>query len=117
MSRAFIASLAFALAATAAAAQPQTNRPDLAMVCVDVNGELRAPACRQGLTTRLNPSEDSCTCPRGQQIEASVCPPSVAAPPDSLAVNRARNAVLRQRSSLVGATWQGQPLCVPPGQP
>jgi hypothetical protein len=115
MSRAFIAAAALALAASAAAAQPATNRPGLAIVCVDVNGALRAPLCRQGLTTRIAPTEDSCVCTTGLRVEASVCPPDVAAPPDSLEVNRARNQVLRNQSTLVGATWQGRPLCVPPG--
>jgi hypothetical protein len=106
---------ALALAASAAAAQPMTNRPNLAIVCVDVNGELKAPVCRQMQATRIAPTEDSCTCVRGLRVEASVCPPGVAAPPDSLAVNRARNDILRRQQSLVGATWEGRPLCVEPG--
>ena len=108
--------LVLAATATAAGAQPQTNRPGLAVVCVDVNGALRPPACRQLQASRLDASEDSCVCRTGQRVEASVCPKGVAAPPDSLAVNRARNAALRHQSSLVGASWQGGPLCVAPGQ-
>ena len=114
MSRTFIAA-ALALAATAAGAQPMTNRPGIATVCVDVNGELRPPSCRQLQTTRIAPTADSCVCPRGDQVEASVCPPGVAAPPDSLDVNRARHEVLRHQQSLVGAMWRGRPLCVAPG--
>jgi hypothetical protein len=117
MFRAFIVLAALALAAGAAAAKPLTNRPGLAIVCVDVNGALRPPACHQGLTTRIAPTDDICVCPVGQRVEASVCPPDVAAPPDSLEINRARNEVLRQQSSLVGATWQGHALCIPAGQP
>lgn len=118
MSRASIAAAAaVALCAAAASAQPQTNRPGLAIVCVDANGELRPPACRQGLATRVAPTEDACVCPKGLQVEASVCPPGVAAPPDSLEANRARNEVLRHQSSLVGASWRGRPLCVAPAQP
>jgi hypothetical protein len=116
MFRAFVVAAALALAAGAAAAKPQTNRPDVSTVCVDVNGALRRPTCRQHLTTRINPTDDVCTCPTGQQVEVSVCPPGVAAPPDSLEVNRARNQVLREQSTLVGASWQGRPLCVAPGE-
>ena len=105
-----------AVAAAGAAAQPQTNRPGLAAVCVDANGELRAPLCRHLDASRLDAREDICLCPRGQKVEADVCPAGVAGPPDSLAVNRARNEFLRQHSTLAGATWQGRPLCVVPGR-
>ena len=115
MFRTLIAGAALFLATGAASAQPMTNRPAIAMVCVDVNGELRPPSCRQLQTTRVAPTADSCVCPRGEQVEASVCPQGVAAPPDSLDVNRARNDILRHQQSLVGATWQGRPLCVAPG--
>jgi hypothetical protein len=120
MSRAIIAGLAGAIAvasAGAAAAQPQTNRPGLAMVCVDVNGELRPPTCRQGLATRIAATEDSCVCPRGQRYDATVCPPGVAGPADSLAANRARKDFLHAHGTLVGASFEGRPLCVPPGPP
>lgn len=113
--RVLIAGAALAVAAGAASAQPMTNRPGLATVCVDVNGALRPPTCRQLQANRIAPTADSCVCPRGNQVEASVCPAGVAAPPDSLEVNRARNEILRHQQSLVGATWQGQPLCVSPG--
>jgi hypothetical protein len=106
---------AFAALAGAAAGAPQTNRPDRALVCVDVNGALVAPLCRQGQATRIAPSDDSCTCSRGVRVEAPVCPAGVAGPPDSLAVDRARLEYLRRRPSLLGATWEGRPLCVPPG--
>jgi hypothetical protein len=117
MFRAFIAAAALALTASAAAAQPDTNRPGIAIACVDVNGAIRPPLCRQGLATRIAPTEDSCVCPTGNRVEASVCPPGVAAPPDSLEVNRARNEALRKQSDLVGATWKGGPLCIPPERP
>jgi len=116
MLKASVTALALALTAAAASAQPQTNRPGLALVCVDVNGALRPPACRQLQASRLDASEDSCVCRSGQRVEAEVCPPGVAAPPDSLEVNRARNAILRHQSSLVGASWRGGPLCVGPGR-
>ena len=117
MLRASIAAAVLALAATGAAAQSQTNRPGVATVCVDVNGALRPPACRQAQASRIDLREDICTCPTGVRIEASVCPPGVAGPPDSLAANRARNEVLRHRPDLVGAMWEGRPLCVAPREP
>ena len=117
MIRACIIGAVLALGAVGAQAQPDTNRPHLAIVCVDVNGALRPPACHQGLTTRINPTEDSCVCRTGNRVEASICPPGVAAPADSLAVNRARNNVLRAQKDLVGATYEGRPLCVAPETP
>jgi hypothetical protein len=113
MLRTAITAAALALVATAAAAKPQTNRPDITTVCVDVNGEMRSPICRQHLATRIEPTDDICTCPRGNRVQASVCPPGVAGPPDSLEANRARNDILRNQNNLIGAMWQGQPLCVP----
>ena len=67
MLKASLTAAALALAATAASAQPQTNRPGLAVVCVDVNGALRPPACRQLQASRLDASEDSCVCRTGQR--------------------------------------------------
>jgi hypothetical protein len=100
------------LAATTAAAQPsQPSPPQVAKVCVDVNGALRSPVCRAP-ASRLDTREDVCLCAAGREVLASVCPPGVDAPPESLATARARHDILRRRASLVGATYDGRPLCV-----
>jgi hypothetical protein len=117
MLRAFIAGAAVAAAAVAAHAQPQQpNPPVQTIVCVDVNGGVRSPVCKVP-ATRLDLREDICLCPTGQRVDASVCPPGVAPPAESLAVARARNEILRKQPTLVGATYQGQLLCVPPRRP
>lgn len=115
MFRALLAGAALAIAAAGAAgAQPESRTRTT--VCVDVNGALRAAQCR-GQPSRLEQREDICLCPRGQRVEASICPPGVAPPSESLAVAKARTQVLRHQPSLVGATFEGRALCVPPRHP
>ncbi|MDB5445002.1 MAG: hypothetical protein JWQ97_319 [Phenylobacterium sp.] len=104
-------------AATAASAQPlQPNPPTTAIVCVDVSGALKPPVCN-GPASRLDLRQDICLCRDSQRVEAPVCPPGVAPPPQSVAVDRARRAYLAQASDLLGATWEGRPMCVPGRQP
>jgi hypothetical protein len=113
MFKALLAGVALTISAAAAHAQPETATRTA--VCVDVNGALKAAECR-AQASRLQPREDICLCPRGNRVEASICPPGVSPPPESLAVARARNQILRNRHTLIGATFEGRPLCVPPRQ-
>jgi hypothetical protein len=114
MFKALLAGAALAItAAAAASAQPETAART--MVCVDVNGALLAADCR-AQPSRLEAREDICLCPRGNRVEASVCPPGVPPPAESLPIARARRLILRDRGSLVGANFEGQPLCVAPRQ-
>lgn len=114
MLRPLLAAAALALAA-AAAAQAQPETAERTTVCVDVNGGLLAPDCR-AQASRLQTRQDICLCPRGQRIEASICPPGLAAPPESLALALARRQIVREQGTLVGASVEGRPLCVPPRQ-
>lgn len=110
MFKALLAGAALAMsAAGAAVAQPETATRT--SVCVDVNGALRPAECR-AQPSRLQQREDICLCPTGHRVEASICPPGVAPPPESLAVAKARNRILRSQPNLVGATFEGRPLCV-----
>lgn len=113
MLRSLLVGAALALCAGAAQAQESTERT---MVCVDVNGALSAADCH-GQASRLQTREDICLCSKGgQRVEASICPPGVSPPGESLAVAKARNEVVRKERTLVGASFEGRPLCVKPPQ-
>jgi len=113
MLRSLLVGAALALSAGAAGAAQQESH-GRTMVCVDVNGSLRPADCR-GQPSRLQTREDICLCSGGgHRVEASICPPGVSPPGESLAVAKARNAVVRDKGTLVGATFEGQPLCVAP---
>lgn len=114
MLRSLLVGAVLALGAGAAHAQPESAAQT--MVCVDVNGALRPADCR-AQASRLQNREDICLCSGGgRQVEASICPPGTSPPGESLAVAKARNQLLRSQSTLVGATFEGRPLCVPPRQ-
>jgi hypothetical protein len=101
------------LAGTAAYAQPvNENPPTWTIMCLDVSGRALPSVCRVP-GSRLDPREDICVCPQGQRVEVSICPTGVDAPAESLALMKARRAQLH-RGSLVGASYQGRPMCVEP---
>ena len=106
--------LAAALAAGAALAQPiNENPPTRTIMCVDVGGR-SLPARCDVPASRLDPRENICLCDQGQRVEVSICPAGVRAPPEGVALMRARRDVLRTQHSLVGADFQGRPMCVAP---
>lgn len=89
------------------------NPPKVTTVCLDVAGHSRPAHCRAE-ASRLDAREDICLCPAGAQtVQAPVCGPGVRPPGESAAYERARLAAV-SKGSLVGATWQGQPMCVAP---
>lgn len=106
---------AIAVGAAAGVAHAQQESATRTTICVDANGALRAAECR-AQPSRLEPREDICLCPRGQRVEASICPSGVAPPAESLAVATARREILHSQASLVGASFEGRPLCVAPRQ-
>jgi hypothetical protein len=107
---------AVALAAGAAQAQPVgPNPPTSTIICLDVGGQ-SLPAVCDVPAGRLDKRENICTCPRGMRTEVAICPPGVDAPPESRALERARRDAVR-KGSLIGATWQGRPMCVAPRHP
>ena len=113
MLKALLAGAILALCAGAAGAQPHPN--GTAWVCMDVNGALKGAECR-AQASRLAPNEDVCLCPQGVRAEASVCPQGVEPPGESAAVANFRRMYLRNRQTLVGASYEGRPLCVAPRQ-
>jgi len=112
MLRSLLVGAALALVAGAAQAQPAGDARTT--VCVDVNGSLKAADCR-GQPSRLQTREDICLCSGGgNRVEASICPSGVSPPGESLALAKARNEIVRTQGTLVGATFEGKPLCVAP---
>lgn len=113
--KALIAGAALAFLGVAANAQSLAdNPPTVTTLCIDVGGR-SLPAICQVPGSRLDAREDICICPRGERIQASVCPPGVRPPAEGVALERARRALLRNgEGTIVGATFQGQPMCVAP---
>lgn len=100
------------LAAGAAAAQSLAdNPPKVTTVCLDVAGKSLPATCRAH-ASRLDAREDICLCPAGgDRVTISVCPAGVKAPGESAAYEKARLAAVN-KGSLVGAMYQGKPMCV-----
>lgn len=113
MFRALLAGAALALVAGAASAQPHPN-PTIWM-CMDVNGALRGADCK-AQASRLAPNEDICLCSKGVRVQLSICPDGVTPPAESAAVADFRRQYQRNRRTLVGASYQGRPMCVLPRQ-
>jgi hypothetical protein len=106
--------LGFALAAGPALAQPiNENPPTTTIQCIDVGGRSMPARC-QVPASRLDQSEYICLCDDAQRVEASICPAGVREPAESVKLMRARREALRTSRTLVGATFNGQPMCVAP---
>lgn len=102
---------AVAFAGAASAQSLSDNPPKTTTVCLDVGGK-NLPATCKVPGSRLDAREDICLCPAGgERVTISVCPTGVHAPAESAAYEKARHAAV-QRGSLVGATYQGKPMCV-----
>lgn len=115
MLRTIALGLAVASIAGAAGAQSAVD-PTVTTACIDVAGRSLPVTCRVQ-AGRLNAREDICQCLNGgRQVTVSVCPAGVKPPTESAAYERARLAAIK-KDSLVGATWQGQPMCVAPRNP
>jgi hypothetical protein len=111
-----ILALAAAVAAPAALAQSLSGqKPQTTILCLDVSGRSLPVVCRVP-ASRLDLSEDICLCHDGMRVTAPVCPPGVKPPAESLALDRARRAYI-QAGTLVGASFQGGPMCVAPRRP
>jgi hypothetical protein len=98
-----------ALAAGAALGQPSRNATT--SICLDPAGRTLPVSCR-AKASRVEHEEYICQCLRGgEQVTIAVCPEGVRPPAESAEYERARHAAI-QRGSLLGATFQGQPICV-----
>ena len=103
-----------ALAASPAAAEPiGENPPTRTIQCIEVSGDT-IPALCHVPASRLDKRENICTCPAGgQRVEVPICGKGEAAPAESRALNVARRAAVRD-GTLMGDTFQGRRICVPP---
>ena len=101
---------ATALLSGPAVAQSVFN-PAETSVCLDVSGR-QLPVTCQAQASRIDQREEICQCLRGGlQVTIPVCPKDVRPPAESAAYERERYAMVHS-GSLVGATWQGRPVCV-----
>jgi hypothetical protein len=113
-----IMALALAGAATLAfgglstAGDMSANPPTETTLCLDVGGAALPATCRVP-ASRLDQREDICLCRQGRKVKAPVCPSGVKAPAESRVYENARLAAA-QDGSLLGDTFQGQPMCVAP---
>jgi len=111
-----ILAAAAALSLAAGVAQADSlgdNPPKSTTICLDTSGRARPVHCR-AQASRLDAREDICICPAGtQNVKAPVCAPGVKPPAESARFERERAAAV-SHGSLMGASWQGQPMCVAP---
>lgn len=109
-----IVGAALSLVAGFAAAQPVgENPPKTTILCLDVAGRTEPATCKVP-ASRLDPTEDICLCNgASERVVAPICPSGVSPPAESAAFERARHAAIKN-GSLVGASWQGKPMCVAP---
>jgi hypothetical protein len=97
-----------AFAAGAALGKPSLNATT--SICLDPAGRTLPVTC-QTRASRVVHEEYICQCLRGgEQVTIPVCPEGVRPPAESAAYERARHAAI-QRGSLVGATYEGRPMC------
>jgi hypothetical protein len=102
-----MAAAAIALAGSAGAQPAQTVRD----ICLDPGGHSEPISCT-ATGGRTHATEDVCICPAGSmKYVAPVCPEGVKPPAESLDYDRARKEAVKD-GSLVGDTYQGQPMCV-----
>jgi len=103
-----------ALGFTAAAGAALADKPTTRTVCLDPAGKSLPAHCKVAQASRISQDVDICICPGGaDRVEAPVCPKGVREPAESAAYERARKAAVKD-GSLVGASFNGQPMCVAP---
>ena len=109
--RLILTAAALALLSGAASAQSVSN-PNLTSICLDPAGHTLPVTCRSSNASRVNQREDICQCLHGgEQVEVAFCPRGVKPPVEDVAFAKARHALV-SKGSLVGATYQGRPVCV-----
>lgn len=106
------ATATLALSAGVASAEPPSGQSTT--ICLDGSGHQKAVQCKTQDASRLKKHEDICICPAATlQVTAPLCAPGAHPPPESAAYAQARRKAV-DHGSLMGATWQGQPMCVAP---
>src|SRR4051812_5161149 len=99
--RVVLFSLALALGAGAAIAQPiGENPPTKTIQCIEAGGQIVPPVC-QVPASRLETREYICTCINGgQRVDVAICAKGQQPPPEGRALNAARSAGIRDGSLL-----------------
>jgi hypothetical protein len=86
--------------------------PGITSICLDPGGHTLPVTCRSHDASRINQREDICQCLNGgDQVTVPFCPRGVKPPAEDVAFEHARRAAV-VKGSLVGATYQGRPMCV-----
>jgi hypothetical protein len=111
----FAAIAGFTIASAAAAAEPVV--PDTATLCLDTIGVNHPPVCHTLSASRINTQPDICQClGPWRHVTASWCAPNEKAPAESHSYEVARlDHARKHKDSIVGATYDGKPMCVRPG--
>jgi hypothetical protein len=109
-----IAAIAGFAAASAASAQPNNNT---ATLCLDTIGVSHPATCHTQQASRLNTQPDICQClGPWREVKAPWCGPNEKPPAESHAFEKARLAYAKKHhDSVVGGTYNGQSMCVKPG--
>ncbi|MCR5881162.1 hypothetical protein [Phenylobacterium sp. J367] len=114
--RALIPAVAILLAAGAAQAQAPSRDTPTTIVCLEPGGQSVPPTCHVP-ASRLDQKEFICQCfGTGLRTVVPVCPAGVDPPPETGKLNKARREGAKA-GSLVGATYEGRPICVAPRSP
>jgi hypothetical protein len=105
---------AAALAVSAGIASADSIDNTSTTICLDSGGRQMPVHCKSQDASRLYKQEDICICPAATlQVKASLCTAGMRPPAESAAYERARLKAV-SHGSVVGASWQGQPICVAP---
>lgn len=107
---------AMLLALALGAASPPGQAPvpyvvnPVTTICLDPAGRMLPVRCKTN-ASRIKYEEYICQCLRGgDHVKIPVCPDGVSPPPESADYELARLAAVRN-GSLVGATYEGRPIC------
>ena len=110
-----LAGIAAASAVSLAQSQPSSSAhpSEKATLCLDGIGVNHAPTCHSQSASRFATPPDICMCDGPyRQVDAPYCAPGEKEPADSADYDRARAKAAEKGSSLFGATYKGQSMCV-----
>ncbi|HVY04035.1 MAG TPA: hypothetical protein VG983_10300 [Caulobacterales bacterium] len=114
--RALIIPALFLAAAACSSQQMTAGEADTATACIDVSGAQAIVKCVKHESTLLGGDEGFCTCPTpARQVKASPCAPGES-PPAETSAYRAAVREAAKDGSLIGDTFEGQPMCIEPGR-
>jgi hypothetical protein len=107
-----IAAAAALVSSAAMAGDLSSNPPTSTEICLDVDGSSLPVVCSVP-ASRLDKRENFCSCPEGHQVTTPVCANGQKPQAENRTFLRARRTAARD-GSLLGDSYQGQPMCVAP---